>query len=171
MNITEFLGFLAMLLFLLISGRNSRGKQVPTEIDRDEIEQAERLKEYLQGVKNDMKYTPAPIPIPPKPQKEAPKWEHSSAKKHKAPKEKHQLAHRDSPMGSLEPATFSASQDPHKDPYAIKRDAYVIKEKKRSRAYYLQQRLKTPQDMVLWHEIIGPPKALKDGRSKNSFVS
>lgn len=170
MNFIEFIGFLALLLYLAHSARNTKkGKLNPDEIDTEELEQAERLKEFLQGVKSDMKQVAAARAPLPKPQKETARWDHSPAKPHKAYKEKHPKGHGDAAHILREPASFSHDQS--KDPYAIRRDAYVIKEKKKSRAYFLKQRLKNPQDMVLWHEIIGQAKALKDERSKNFFIS
>jgi hypothetical protein len=94
-----------------------------------------------------MKATPAA-----QPKKEAPKWEHFSPKQL-------QKSGREKPH---KPHVETAWEDPYKDPYAIKKDAYAITEKRKSKAYYLKKRLRTPQDMVLWHEIMSPPVGMRD---------
>ncbi len=164
MNVVEFLGFIAMMLFLLHSARNKRNQQQDQsdEIDPEELEQAKRLKEFLQGIDNDMK--PGPVvhrqqqkaPISPKPKNAAPKWDHSSAKQvQKSGREKLHKAHAEINL-----------QETHEDPYAVKKDAYAIVEKRKSKAFYLKKRLKTPQDMVLWHEIMSTPVGLRDINSQ-----
>ena len=52
-------------------------------------------------------------------------------------------------------------------PMLLKKMLMPTTEKKKSRAFYLRQKLNKPQDMVLMHEILGPPKALKNERSKH----
>ncbi len=168
MNIIEFAGFIAMLFFLLHSARNTRKRkeQADEEIEPEEMEQAQRLKEFLQGIDSDMKPSPVanrrPPKQAPKPQKEVLKWEHSSAnaKQHlKSTKEK-QKTQQQAHYSPIETA-YSIAKEPYKDPYAIKRDAYALTEKRKSRAFYLKKRLKSPQDMILWHEIVSPPLALR----------
>ena len=103
MNLIEFLGFIAMLFFLMHSARNKRRKENLDEEDTEELEQAERLRAYLQGVDSDMNDIAAPtsraqpisIPKPQKVQKESPKWEHQTAKpQQKSIKDKQQHQHK-----------------------------------------------------------------------------
>ena len=166
MNVVEFIGFIAMMLFLLHSSRNKRRRQEEQsdEIEPEELEQAKRLKEFLQGIDSDMKPKPSPVAqrqqlkvaSAPQPKKEAPKWEHSSVKQlQKSGREKLHKAH-------VEPAW----QEPHEDPYAVKKDAYEIAEKRKSKAFYLKKRLRNPQDMVLWHEIMSVPVGMRDINSQ-----
>ncbi|MBA3603132.1 MAG: hypothetical protein H0W50_05725 [Parachlamydiaceae bacterium] len=162
MNVVEFIGFIAMMLFLLHSARNKRQSQQgqSDEIESEEMEQAQRLKEFLQGIDSDMKPTPVAkqqprAPLALRPQKEVPKWEHSSAKQpQKNGKEKPLKSHVQTP--------YLSEKDPYKDPYAVKKDAYAIAEKRKSGAFYLKKRLKASQDMILWQEIMSPPVGMRD---------
>jgi hypothetical protein len=162
MNVVEFIGFIAMMLFLLHSSRNKRRRQEEQsdEIEPEELEQAKRLKDFLQGIDSDMKPKPSPVaqrqqlkatPAP-QPKKEVPKWEHSSPKQL-------QKSGREKPH---KPHVETSWEEPYKDPYAIKKDAYAITEKRKSKAFYLKKRLRTPQDMVLWHEIMSVPVGMRD---------
>jgi hypothetical protein len=169
-NFIEFAGFIAMLLFLLHSARNTRRRKAEQEdeIEPEELEQAQRLKDFLRGIDSDMKPSPVvnrqPPKQPPKPLKEAPKWEHASAKQPMKPtKEKSLKTHVEAHYAPRASETaYSITQEPYKDPYAIKRDAYAITERRKSGAFYLKKRLKSPQDMILWHEIVSPPLALRN---------
>ncbi len=156
MNLVEFLGFIAMLFFLLHSARNTKRNRVDPDVDdAEEQEQAKRLREFLQGVDTDMKEISAPKPkSTPKPQsvkREKLQWEHQAAK-HLQRSQSDSEIYKDSP-----------------DPYAMEKDAYAITKKKKSRAFYLRQKLKNPQEMVIMYEIMGSPKALKNERSKHSL--
>lgn len=148
MNLLEFIGFIGMLLFMLASMRqNKRRKDNPEEAEAEDAEQAQRLREFLQGIDHDMTKTKAPTPTSsPKP---------SLTKKQTMPQKNNKTSYK--PIPNPPPSSLISDKR-----FNENRDVYASMKKKKGRAVTLFQSLKSYQDMVILHEIIGPPKALKE---------
>src|SRR5215204_1021881 len=54
MSFIDFITFIAAMLFLLLTMRRSRRQESPVDLEAEEQEQAERLREFLQVVNKDM---------------------------------------------------------------------------------------------------------------------
>jgi hypothetical protein len=169
MNFVEFAGFIAMLLLVLNSMReNKKRRENPEDFEEEEHEQAERLKAFLRGVNDDMQEMPT---APPKVQAKP-----AIRLQPKPAPVQHQIIN--APLKSLRKDHSEHIHTPYmdayatdeKDPYAhSNKDAYAFVKRKKIRAESLMRRLKTSKDMVLWHEIIGPPTALKNERSSRTY--
>lgn len=158
MTLIEFITFIAAMLFLVISGRNKRQRGNPEEVDTEEQEKAERLKEFLQSVNMDKKESR----MPSKQLMKTPSQNHAQAHRKTEKQKPLQTAKEVRPVEHPQPVT--------KNPYAYDekpifdhatKDAYAQVKQKKSRAYNLIRHLRNPQEMILLHEIIGPPKAMK----------
>lgn len=172
MNFIEFVGFIAMLLFMLSSfGKSKRRKQNPEEYEAEEGEKTRQLREFLQGVNGEFlnKPTPLHLPLPPKPK--VPKATNKSSFTPKVqPNEKIAKGKNDLHKGAYAPVMKEFLHPVEQDAYAPStKDAYAFEKKKKSRAFGLLQRLRSPKEMVLWHEIIGPPKALRNEKFFGNF--
>lgn len=166
MDLLEFVTFIAAMLFLVISGRNKLQRGNPEEIDAEEKEQAERLKEFLQSVNQDVKESRTPSKQPLKVLSQTHEQAHRKPEKQKALK----------PAREVKPAELSQPAMKNAYTYDIKspldhpeKDVYGYIKQKKSRAHNLINHLKNPQEMILLHEIIGPPKALKHEGSYGDF--
>lgn len=163
MNFIEFVGFIAMILLFLSSlGTSRRRKQNPEEYEAEEGEKTRQLREFLQGANGEFlnKPTKLNLPQPPKPKvsKALNKPIQQPDKVIKQRNDHYKDAYV-SPFHSTEPDAYAHST----------KDAYAFVKKKKSRAFGLRQRLLSPKDVILWHEIIGPPKALKNEKPFGNF--
>jgi hypothetical protein len=157
MNFIEFVGFIAMLLFMVNAMRDAKKRREnPEEFEEEEREQAERLKAFLQGVNEDMqgisKSRPKktvkpqqPVPIP--------------QQRVISPSKPVRRDHAEQIHNVYEDAYATKEMDPYAHPVT---DAYGPTKKGMSRAEVLMKRWNDRKDIVVWHEIIGPPKALKN---------
>lgn len=163
MDVVEFITFIAAMLLLLVSRRNKRQREDPEEVEAEDQEQAARLREFLQTVNHDMKDIP-----PPKMPSALPQVTQGLRKSQKAKPVKSNIH----PQNKLPAAHFSAvkaSMDEEKAFDLKVKDAYAYVKPKNNRAHNLIHQLKNPQEMVLLHEIIGPPKALKQEAPYGEF--
>lgn len=171
MNFIQFAGFIALLLFMVNSIKETkRRRENPEEFEEEELKQAERLKAFLRDVNHDMQEMPA---VPPRKQVKAitkpiqnpvtitQQKSFTQQKNINAPPRPIKSGHSEHIHTLYEDAYATGEQDPYA---ASKIDAYAFVQKRKSRASSLIGRLQSPKDMVLWHEIIGPPLALKDER-------
>lgn len=159
MNIIEFLSFIAAMLLMMVSMRqkSKHPQDQDEEGQAEDLEQAERLRAFLQGVNADMQasasndYSLRPVKSHSRqmPLKEAPK-EPKKASKSKS-------------LSKLPPSNQTDAYHSAKESQFdwAQRNAYAQIKTKNSRAYDYVQKLKDPKEMVILHEIIGPPAALK----------
>ena len=155
MDIVEFITFIAAMLLLLVSSRNKRQRENPEEVEAEDELQAVRLREFLQTVNSDMKESSS--------QKGSSKLSQIAQPSRKSQKSKsvNRSPNKDNRL--------LASHSPIAEPYANEekafelkvKDAYAFVKPKNSRAHHFIRQLKNPKEMILLHEIIGPPKALK----------
>lgn len=153
MDIVEFITFIAAMLFLLVSSRRKRERENPEEVEAEDQEQAVRLREFLQTVNNDMKEST---------KKMASASSHSSQtnRKQQKPKPSKPLIKESEPSTYHSPAGNGYANEEKAFELKVK-DAYAFVKQKNSRAHHLVSQLKNPKEMILLHEIIGPPKAMK----------
>jgi hypothetical protein len=181
-NFIEFVGFIAMLLLMLGSfGSSKRRKANPEEYDAQEKEKLKQLREFLQGVDGDFLETPKPLRLPQPPKPKTPSATHKLTTSQKVipnakvvtkvlPNNKMAKGKNDIHKGAYAPVMKEFLHTVEQDAYApSKKDAYAFEKKKKSRAFGLLQQLRSPKDMVLWHEIIGPPKALRNEKFFGNF--
>ncbi len=154
MSLIEFITFIAAMLFLVISGRNKRQRGNYEDIDIEEKEQSDRLKEFLQSVNHDMKDLKTPVKQPLRPT-QAQNLVHQKLDKQKPKPAKaaKALEHPPTEMKNINPYAQKSLPD------ISEKDAYAHVKQKKSRVYNLI-RHQNLQEMILLHEIIGPPKGL-----------
>ncbi len=162
-------------------GSNKRRKANPEEYDAEEKEKLRQLREFLQGVNGDFLETPKPLRLPQPPRPKVLAATHKVPASPKVlpntkvatkvlPIDKMAKGKNDLHKGAYAPVMKDFLHTVEHDAYApSKKDAYAFEKKKKSRAFGLLQQLRSPKDMVLWHEIIGPPKALKDEKIFGNF--
>ncbi|MGZ3633861.1 MAG: hypothetical protein ACXWM7_06225 [Parachlamydiaceae bacterium] len=157
MNFIEFVGFVAMLLFMVNAMRDAKKRREnPEEFEEEESEQAERLKAFLQSVSEDMQGISQSRPQKPvKPQQPVP-----TPKQRVIPPSKPvRRDHAEQIHTVYEDAYATKEMDPYAHPVT---DAYGPTKKRTSRAEALMKRWKDRKDIIVWHEIIGSPTALKN---------
>lgn len=155
MNLIEFISFIAAMLLLALSMRQK--KQSPSEPaeeadewDDEEQEQARRLREFLQAVNGEVKATSASKSAPKKPSQ----TDGNTPASKKAAKD---MAKKQPPQAS----NWQAYHPTTGPLGSLQKDAYAITTARPSRAHQLVRQQKSPQDMILLQEIIGPPKAYR----------
>lgn len=132
MNFLDFIGLVGMLLLLLLASRRKK-QEGPLEEDLDDDDQAQRLKDFLRDINQDV--AESRLSKPASPFKKA------------AP---------------VPPKLPVQKVEPRREPSPPEPEYNVIVSKKISRGSRLLHRLKSPKEMIILQEIIGPPKGLQD---------
>lgn len=161
MNLIEFVAFIAGMLLLIVTRRNQRQRNNPEEVESEDEEQAERLREFLQQVNREMK-TPA---------KKIPAESTRAPAAYKKPQNRKSEKPVFKEIGPLSYSSSMTKTDVHEEnAFALKiKDPYAMVKEKESRVTGLFKRMKNRRDMVLLHEIFGPPKAMKGDDSYDTF--
>lgn len=196
MNLIEFIGFIVSLLAMLVlmvkkRSDERRRRANPEEYERQEMEQADKLKSFLKSINEDMEndehlnpevhrkdhLSPASVgTFPQVPKQTSPSEPHRIAgdqghykfttkieeRKLQTNSEKHRL--KSSLSGLDKNYKFSTgSQTVSTDMIAQnERDAYSLKKPMRiNRAAIVLSHLKSRKDMVILHEVISAPKGLR----------
>lgn len=141
MNFVEFLGFIVSLAaFIILAYKRARDarRQQPDEYHLDSDEQDKKLREFLKSLDVEVEEE-KPLPRPPVKRKAAPK----------------------PPVPASQPYEFTTTQFKAYQPL-LKAEKYeVIREAPPSRGQKLLQSLPSRKNMLIIHEIFGPPKSLQ----------
>jgi hypothetical protein len=181
MSFIELIGFLVSLFFVFFlmvkkSIDDRRRRRNPDEYEHEEMQKAERLRNFLKGIDIDMneREPPQPRKVTPAPQttkkgtagnQRLPSYKAqglsqslaSSVEKVESKVERQKLKssienHRGSGIGSYLEAGHHRRE---KDAYSLVKSTYS------NRAIKTLSSLKSTKDMVILHEIISPPVGLR----------
>lgn len=170
MSLVDAITFMAALLFLLISGRHTakRKKEVPVEAEAEtafeqrELRRVKELQEWIHGKTAEA----TPLPVDRASQQRARRQaaeRHGSARIVEKMEPAEQHAGYTYPIAPVQAQVHASAGG---DFFAHPQEelaASCNKKSQSSRASHLLRNLKSPQEMVLLHEIFSAPKGLSVG--------
>jgi hypothetical protein len=173
MNLIEFISFIAAMLLLMVSMRQK--SKTSQQVDADQEEQVQKLREYLLAVNSAEQDAQEGY----HPKKSQP----AGQREHKVGAHKPKAAAGGMARGGPHAKELTSTQHPQQGSHGYataskpavakpaSHDAYAFKKPQNSRAHSLVQGLKSPKEMLLLHEIMAPPKALRGQGLYEKFPS